>query len=73
MGEAHGLFNRSGATLTCLFWVTPTGKLYDLFAGHRRDGRADAGRRGALAAEHDVNFLPPPRVTLSIQPLPVRL
>src|SRR5436305_5898932 len=29
MGQPHGLFNRSGETLACLFWVTPTGKLYD--------------------------------------------
>lgn len=30
-GQPHGLFNRSGATTVCLFWVTPTARLYDLF------------------------------------------
>jgi 2-polyprenyl-6-methoxyphenol hydroxylase-like FAD-dependent oxidoreductase/quercetin dioxygenase-like cupin family protein len=60
MGEAHGLFNRSGATLTCLFWVTPTGKLYDLFAGIDAMAEQTPDAVVALAAEHDVNFLPPP-------------
>jgi quercetin dioxygenase-like cupin family protein len=31
MGRPHGLYNRSGARLTALFWVTPTARLYDLF------------------------------------------
>ncbi|MFL5209293.1 MAG: cupin domain-containing protein, partial [Microvirga sp.] len=33
MGKPHGIFNKSGATAKCLFWVSPTGKLYDLFWG----------------------------------------
>jgi 2-polyprenyl-6-methoxyphenol hydroxylase-like FAD-dependent oxidoreductase/quercetin dioxygenase-like cupin family protein len=60
MGRPHGLFNRSGATVTCLFWVTPAGRLYDLFVAidAMKDQNPDAVV--ALAAEYDVNFLPPP-------------
>jgi quercetin dioxygenase-like cupin family protein len=59
-GKPHGLFNRSGATTTCLFWVTPTGTLYDLFVAI--DAMADQNPDDvvALAAQHDVEFLPPP-------------
>jgi 2-polyprenyl-6-methoxyphenol hydroxylase-like FAD-dependent oxidoreductase/quercetin dioxygenase-like cupin family protein len=60
MGRPHGLFNRSGATLTCLFWVTPTGKLYDLFAGIDALAEQTPDAVVALAAEHEVDFLPPP-------------
>ena len=60
MGEPHGLFNRSGATAICLFWVTPTGRLYDLFS--RIDALEEQTPEAvvALAAEHEVEFLPPP-------------
>ena len=59
-GKPHGLFNRSGKTLTCWFWVTPKAKLYDLFAGI--DAMADQNPDDvvALAAQHEVEFLPPP-------------
>jgi 2-polyprenyl-6-methoxyphenol hydroxylase-like FAD-dependent oxidoreductase/quercetin dioxygenase-like cupin family protein len=59
-GRPHGLFNRSGAPVVCLFWVTPTAKLYDLFVAI--DAMADQNPDDvvALAAEHDVEFLPPP-------------
>jgi 5-methylphenazine-1-carboxylate 1-monooxygenase len=60
MGQPHGLFNRSGATLTCLFWVTPTGKLYDLFVGIDAMSEQTPDAVVALSAEHEVNFLPPP-------------
>ena len=55
-----GLFNRSSATVVCLFWVTPTARLYDLFVAI--DALADQTPEAvvALAAEHDVQFLPPP-------------
>ncbi|HEX2366176.1 MAG TPA: cupin domain-containing protein, partial [Bradyrhizobium sp.] len=33
MGIPHGIFNRSGVPAKCLFWVSPTRKLYDLFWG----------------------------------------
>ncbi len=60
MGQPHGLFNRSGATVHCLFWVTPTGRLYDLFVAidALEDQTPDAVV--ALAGEHEVEFLPPP-------------
>jgi 2-polyprenyl-6-methoxyphenol hydroxylase-like FAD-dependent oxidoreductase/mannose-6-phosphate isomerase-like protein (cupin superfamily) len=60
MGEAHGLFNRSGASTVCLFWVTPTEQLYDLFVAI--DGLAEQTPDAvvALAGEHGVEFLPPP-------------
>jgi 5-methylphenazine-1-carboxylate 1-monooxygenase len=59
-GKPHGLFNRSGKTLTCWFWVTPKAKLYDLFVGI--DAMADQNPDDvvALAAQHEVEFLPPP-------------
>ncbi|MGC1357497.1 MAG: cupin domain-containing protein, partial [Xanthobacteraceae bacterium] len=31
MNVPHGLFNKSDQVIKCLFWVTPTRKLYDLF------------------------------------------
>jgi quercetin dioxygenase-like cupin family protein len=59
-GIPHGIYNNSQETAKALFWVAPTGKLWDLFEGiHRLDpqtGEAVA----ALAAEHEVEFLPPP-------------
>lgn len=58
MGAPHGLFNRSGATTTCLFWVAPTGRLWGLFAAI--DGVADPAEVVRLAALHEVEFLPPP-------------
>ena len=60
MGRPHGLFNRSGATVRCLFWVTPTGRLYELFVGidALEDQTPDAVV--ALAGLHEVEFLPPP-------------
>ncbi len=58
MGIAHGIFNRSGATATAMFGVAPTGKLFDLFnAIHNVADPAEVVR---LAAEHEVDFLPPP-------------
>ena len=57
MGAAHGLFNRSGATTTCLFWVAPTGRLWDLFVAI--DGVPDPAEVVRLAALHEVEFLAP--------------
>jgi 2-polyprenyl-6-methoxyphenol hydroxylase-like FAD-dependent oxidoreductase/mannose-6-phosphate isomerase-like protein (cupin superfamily) len=59
-GEAHGLFNRSGATTLCLFWVTPTGPLYDLFVAIDALEEQTPDAVVALASEHEVEFLPPP-------------
>jgi 5-methylphenazine-1-carboxylate 1-monooxygenase len=59
MGQAHGIFNRSDATATCLFAVAPTRKLFDLFeAIHGLEEQAPEAVV-ALAAQHEVEFLPP--------------
>jgi 2-polyprenyl-6-methoxyphenol hydroxylase-like FAD-dependent oxidoreductase len=60
MGQPHGLFNRSGATTVCLFWVTPTGRLYDLFVAIDALAEQTPDAVVALAGQHDVEFLPPP-------------
>jgi mannose-6-phosphate isomerase-like protein (cupin superfamily) len=57
-GIPHGLFNHSGANITCLFWVAPTRQLWDLF--QTINNVADPGEVVRLAALHEVEFLPPP-------------
>src|SRR5882757_4166298 len=60
MNIPHGLFNKSEQPVKCLFWVTPTRKLYDLFwaiHGMKEQNPPDVV---ALAAKHEVVFLPPP-------------
>jgi quercetin dioxygenase-like cupin family protein len=59
-GVPHGIFNKSDQTVKVLFWVAPTGKLYELFEGIH--GMADQSPADvvALSAKHDVDFLPPP-------------
>jgi hypothetical protein len=57
-GIPHGIFNKSGETATSLFWVAPTQSLKELFERiHNLPDPQEVVRR---AAEHDVNFLPPP-------------
>jgi quercetin dioxygenase-like cupin family protein len=57
-GIPHGLFNHSLANITCLFWVSPTRRIWDLFqAIHNVADPAEVVR---LAGLHEVNFLPPP-------------
>lgn len=60
MGRPHGLFNRSGATVVCLFWVTPPARLYDLFVAIDAMKEQTPDAVVALAAQHEVEFLPPP-------------
>jgi quercetin dioxygenase-like cupin family protein len=62
MGIPHGLFNKSGQTVKCFFWVTPTRKLYDLFWGIHSMKEQKPEEVVALAARHEVMFLPPPPV-----------
>ena len=57
-GEAHGIFNRSGAKAKCVFGVAPARKLYDLFV--QLDGVTDPAELVRLSALHEVDFLPPP-------------
>ncbi len=59
-GTPHGLYNRSGQTLTCAFWVTPTAGLYDLFVAIDAMPEQNPEEVVALSARHGVNFLPPP-------------
>lgn len=60
-GVPHGLFNRSGGEVTCLFWVTPTRRLFDLFRGIDALSPQTPEAVVGLSAQHEVHFLPPPR------------
>ena len=56
-GIPHGIFNNAGRIASCLFWVTPTTGLFDLFrALHNVADTAEVVR---ISAAHDVRFLPP--------------
>ena len=57
-GQAHGIFNRSGAEAKCIFGVAPARKLFDLFI--LLDGITDPKELVRLSALHEVDFLPPP-------------
>lgn len=56
-GVPHGYFNKSDKPARALFWVSPAGKLEDLFIA--LDELTDVEKVVALSAEHDVDFLPP--------------
>lgn len=57
----HRLYNRSDYAVKCFFWVTPARRLYDLFwALHSLGSNPDPARVIAVAAQHEVDFLPPP-------------
>jgi quercetin dioxygenase-like cupin family protein len=56
-GIPHGYFNKSDKPTRALFWVSPAGKLRDLFAA--LDDLTDIQRVVELSAQHDVDFLPP--------------
>jgi quercetin dioxygenase-like cupin family protein len=60
MGIPHGIFNKSDQTAKCVFWVTPTRKLYDLFWGIHSLKQQTPEEVVALSARHEVMFLPPP-------------
>ena len=57
-GIPHGLFNKSAADVTCIFWVSPTRRLWDLFQAI--DNITDPAEVVRLAGLHEVEFLPPP-------------
>lgn len=57
-GIAHGIFNKSDAPVTCVFWVSPTRQLWNLF--HKINNVADPAEVVRLAGEHNIHFLPPP-------------
>lgn len=56
-GVPHGYFNKSDAPARALFWVSPAGRLEELFEA--LDGLDDIPRVLQLSAERDVDFLPP--------------
>ena len=59
-GIPHGIFNKTDTTIKCLFWVTPAQQLYDLFwALHNLGPNANPAEVVAIAAQHEVDFLPP--------------
>jgi len=60
MGKPHGIFNKSGRTAKTLFWVSPTRRLYDLFWSIHNLKEQTPDAVVALAAEHNIHFLPPP-------------
>ena len=60
MGIAHGFFNKADQPVKCLFWVTPTRKLYDLFWAIHSMKEQKPDEVVALSAKHEVLFLPPP-------------
>ena len=57
-GVMHGLFNRSGAEMTCLFWVSPSDKIWALF--ETLSGMTDPDAVVKASALHNVDFLPAP-------------
>lgn len=56
-GVAHGFFNRSENSVRALIWVSPAASLEALF--NKLDGLKDAEQVVKVAAQHDVEFLPP--------------
>ncbi len=60
MGIPHGIFNKTDRTVKCFFWVSPTRRLYDLFWGIHNMAEQNPPDVVALAAKHEVDFLPPP-------------
>lgn len=59
-GIPHGIFNKSDRAVKCFFWVAPTRRLYDLFWGIHSMTEQNPAAVVALAAKHEVDFLPPP-------------
>jgi len=56
-GIPHGYFNKSDKPARALFWVSPAGRLKDLFDALH--DLTDVQRVVELSAQHDVDFLPP--------------
>lgn len=56
-GVPHGYFNKSDVPARALFWVSPAGKLPDLFKTLHNMSDVEAVVR--ISAAHDVDFLAP--------------
>lgn len=57
MGVPHGYFNKSDKPCRALFWVSPAGKLKELF--DELHEMTDTDEVVKVSAAHDVDFLPP--------------
>ncbi len=55
-GIPHGYFNKSDKPCRALFWVSPMGRLQDLFIALH--DQTDIARIVELSAQHEVEFLP---------------
>ena len=56
-GIPHGYYNRSESEARSVFWVSPAGRLAELFGLlHELEDPEEVVR---LSAQHDVDFLPP--------------
>lgn len=56
-GVPHGYFNKSDKPARALFWVSPAGKLKELF--DELHEMTDVEEVVRVSAAHDVDFLPP--------------
>lgn len=56
-GIPHGYFNKSDQPAKALFWVSPAGKLEQLF--DKLHELEDVEQVVKISAEHEVDFLPP--------------
>lgn len=56
-GVPHGYFNKSDKPCRALFWVSPAGKLKELF--DELHEMTDVEEVVRVSAAHDVDFLPP--------------
>lgn len=56
-GVPHGYFNKSDKPCRALFWVSPAGKLKELF--DELHDMTDVEKVVEVSAAHDVDFLPP--------------
>ncbi|MGB3502119.1 MAG: cupin domain-containing protein [Mesorhizobium sp.] len=56
-GIPHGYFNKSDKPCRALFWVSPMGKLEELFK--KLDNLGDPAEVVKVSALHEVDFLPP--------------
>ena len=57
-GIPHGYFNTTQEPTRCLFWVSPAGRLKELF--DQLHEMTDTDEVVRVSAEHDVDFLPAP-------------
>ncbi|WP_287947430.1 cupin domain-containing protein [Aquamicrobium sp.] len=56
-GVPHGYFNKTDKPARALFWVSPAGRLKELF--EKLHNMTDTDEVVKVSAEHDVDFLPP--------------